>query len=151
MAKSKITNAQKAQLLDYYKEPNTEIALAHLHQLKDYFFRILDELTTNSVLAKSNSMVQFRGDLDDIIGLLTKISIINFPYEFSKETYLSILGNVDKSLQNARTLWDKCEEMKRNEARKKLVEIQNPVELALDFTIELIVELENSIKNKKTA
>jgi hypothetical protein len=152
MVNNKAIHGEKRELSDYCKEPNTQIALDHLHQLKSYFFCIIDELETLSKESETlGDCLDFRFCLRVIEEYFLEMSILNFPYEFNKGTYFSIIENISKSLQNTKTLSVKCLKLNRNEARKSLVKIQKPVELALDFTIELIVELENSIKNKKTA
>jgi hypothetical protein len=148
MAKSKSVDEVKSELLKYYKEPNTELALDHLHELKNYFFCIIDELETLSREVKTlNDCIAFQGALLIIEDYFLKMCILNFPSQY-KGTYFSIIENISKSLQITENLIEECLELELGICLKKLVEIQNPVELALDFTIELIVELENATKEK---
>lgn len=131
-------------LESYYAEPTKEITLEHLHELKEYFFSIMDDMAVLQATLKKSTPIEVRVIVSDIERLLTKTCFINFSYEYSKEKYWLILENIGKCIRVCSKIIDNYESFSKGLRMQYLTQIFDCLDVALGATIELIEELENS-------
>jgi hypothetical protein len=136
----------KRTLLDYYNTPNKEITIEHLHELKEFFYSIIDELAVIKVELKRSSFSEISTAIDYLTGYFMKAGVVNFPHEYSREKYWKMLANFGLCSQLSMKLWEELETLKYTDRLKAFNEIQTKIENSLSCVIELIEEL--SPKNK---
>ncbi|MEA5139831.1 hypothetical protein [Arcicella rigui] len=138
---SKKTPIPQRSLESYYNEPTKEIATQYAYQLKNTCFDILDEIAETKENLKAFKSKDYQHSLGVIQGYLDTIRLINFSSDgYISGKYWMVLLNIAKSKRLVASLYFKRKSVKIY----GLNEVQEYIECALGYIIDVIQELEQN-------
>lgn len=134
MTRKKVTGRK---LSPYLEVESKTIMLSYLHQQKDLFTGIMDELALLRVNCVSSLNIPFREDLGVIEGRFHDMQFVKLPYVFSNK-YWCILRYIGECIRLTQVLFIECEVLNSTQKLASLDKIQVSLENALGYIIHLI-------------
>lgn len=134
--------AQKSIVYTCLDDVTKEKYLGYLNRQKEFFMSIMDEIAVLKVRCKKASIMSFRKSLDVIEVNLHNMEFMAFPYAYSNR-YWCVIRFVGECIRQTNTLLADCEILCSGHKVDALDKMQESLENALEYVLDLIEKIEN--------